>query len=162
MADRINLPTPSSIKSIVVLKLSLILASHNFNNLSVPSIGNTIVPSPEHSVHSIVSSAISFSTYKEIVDLTDKCIQMLIEKNYDYQELETTKKILINSLNANRDDARSTIDFIHSNEINNKNYSIKDITGIIARINIDDGSEVMQTYKRRLVYVLRGNENAEN
>lgn len=111
---------------------------------------------------SIVSSAISFSTYKEIVDLTDKCIQMLIEKNYDYQELETTKKILINSLNANSDDARSTIDFIHSNEINNKNYSIKDITGIIARINIDDVSEVMQTYKRRLVYVLRGNENAEN
>ena len=87
---------------------------------------------------------------------------MLIEKNYDYQELETTKKILINSLNANSDDARSTIDFIHSNEINNKNYSIKDITDMIARINIDDVSEVMQTYKRRLVYVLRGNENAEN
>ena len=33
---------------------------------------------------------------------------------------------------------------------------------MIARINIDDVSEVMQTYKRRLVYVLRGNENAEN
>ena len=110
----------------------------------------------------IVSSAISFSTYKEIVELTDKCIKMLVEKNYDYRDLEITKKILINSLNANSDDARNVVDFIHSNEINNKNYTIKDITDMIAKVSVDDVSEVMKTYKRRLVYVLRGDENAEN
>ena len=108
---------------------------------------------------SVVSSAISYKDHNEIIKLIDECIQSIINQSYDINDFNTAKKYLINSILSNNDDAKAYIDFIHSRVILNHEYTLDDVTKLIDAVSPNDASEVMKTYKCRLCYVLRGNQD---
>lgn len=110
----------------------------------------------------IVSSAISYADLDEVLRLIDMCIDILIKQDYDLNELEITKELLINSLLSNNDDAKNYIDFIHSNHILKKDYTIDSIIELIRNVSANDVSDVMKTYQRSLVYVLKGDQDGNN
>lgn len=108
---------------------------------------------------SVVSSAISYKDSEEIIGLIDECIKTIINQNYSIEDFNTTKKYLINSILSNNDDAKAYIDFLHSRIVLNHDYTLNDVTKLIDAVSPDDLSEVMKTYKCRLKYVLRGNQD---
>ena len=111
---------------------------------------------------SLISSAISYKDQAEIVRLTDECIKMIAEKNFKEQEFNAAKQYMINNLLSIRDDAKSYLNFLHNQDVLNKDQSIEDIVDLISKVTVDDIAEVAKTYKRRLVYVLRGTQDGNN
>ena len=111
---------------------------------------------------SVISSAISYKDVDEILHLTDECIQMLVEKRFSEQEFNSAKRYLINNLLSVKDDAKSYLNFLHNQAILHKEQTIEDIVKLIEDVNVEDVSEVAKTYQRRLVYVLRGNQDGNN
>ncbi len=111
---------------------------------------------------SVVSSAISYKDADEIVRLTDECVKMIAEKNFNENEFNAAKQYIINNLLSIRDDAKSYLNFLHNQDVLHKNQSIEDIIAIIEKVTAEDIAEVAKTYKRRLVYVLRGTQDGNN
>ena len=105
---------------------------------------------------SIIASPISSENKDKVVETVDLCLKIAINQEYAKEELDIAKRMLVNSLRSTNDDAKSYIDFMHSNNLFKRELSIDDVCDLIMAVSQDDVTEVLKTYKRRLVYLLKG------
>lgn len=108
---------------------------------------------------SIINSAISYENMDKVTSTVDECIKMGINQEYNENDLVIAKRMLVNSLKSSNDDAKSYVDFLHSNNLFKRDQSLDDVAAKIMAVSKDDVTKVLKTYKKRCVYLLKGESN---
>lgn len=98
----------------------------------------------------------------KIVEEIDKQLKRLINKDYDFEKLESARALFIDSLRSTNDDTDSYIDFLYTHKLNGLNVSLDEYEEGLNKVTVDDISRVFKNYKHVLTYVLKGVKDEED
>lgn len=106
-----------------------------------------------------ITTSIDGKNANKVIEEVNKQLQKLIECDYDFKQLEITKKLLINSLNSTYDDIDVLVDYYNEGTLSNFNYSIEEYIRRIEKVTPKDISRVFKQYKHYFNYLLLGDTN---
>lgn len=89
-------------------------------------------------------------------------INRIINKDYDFNKLEMSKSLLINSLMSTYDDLDSLVDYYHESYLTNFNYSIEEYCKKVSLVKPSDLTRVFKKYNHYFDYLLKGNKHEKN
>lgn len=119
----------------------------------------------EYSKHNgivVISTAIDEKNYREVVKQVDIQIQRLINKDYDPNKLELSKKMIIDTLRSEQDDFSQLKNGIVRDELNGKVLTLEELENKLLSVSVEDISNVFKQYKHRLTYLLKGKLNEQD
>lgn len=106
----------------------------------------------------IVSSGIDYSNYKKTVELINKQLKDIQNGNFTIEELELNRKLYLSTIKGNFDSASNTIDFLSSNTLYNKKYSLDEYYENISKVDAKDVIKVAKEAYIMLEYCLKQGE----
>ncbi len=106
-----------------------------------------------------ISAGIEISDYDKVLELISKEVEDMKQGKITEEELENSKKYIINNLKSLNDNLAALTDYYYSMSIQDSNRTIEDIIDLVSKVQISDIVEVGKEIYLDTVYFLTGKSN---
>ena len=96
---------------------------------------------------------------KTVVDEINKQINRIVNKDYDFNQLEISKSLFANSIQSLYDEQENLVDYLYECKLSKFDYSIEEYSRKIMEVTPDQIAKVFKHYKPLFVYMLKGESN---